>query len=64
MTELDLEIQDLRREVAKLNDENRKLKADKDSLESLHQMDMSEIVWLRRMVQSMVEEREEARAYG
>ena len=63
MTELDLEIQDLRREVAKLNAENRKLKADRDSLESLHQMDMSEIVWLRRLVQSMVEERE-GRTYG
>ena len=58
MTELDLEIQDLRREVAKLNAENRKLKADRDSLDALHQMDMSEIVWLRRLVQSMVEEKE------
>jgi hypothetical protein len=63
MTELDLEIQDLRREVAKLNAENRKLKADRDSLDALHQMDMSEIVWLRRLVQSMVEEKE-GRTYG
>ena len=63
MTELDLEIQDLRREVAKLNAENRKLKADRDSLDALHQMDMSEIVWLRRLVQSMVEERE-GKTYG
>lgn len=58
MTELDLEIQDLRREVAKLSAENRKLHADNESLESIHTLDQSEIVWLRRTIEAMVEERE------
>lgn len=69
MTEVDIELQELRREVKKLLQENedlrnelvvlskesRKLHADKESLESLHYLDQSEIVWLRRTIESMVE---------
>lgn len=71
MTEVDLEVQglrreveDLRKEVVKLSKENRKLKADKDSVETLHLLDQSEIVWLRRMIESLVEDLEEKAKVG
>ena len=50
MTEKDKEIQELRQE-------NGKLKAEIETLTHIHQMDMSEIVMLRRMVQAAVEAR-------
>jgi len=58
MTEVELELQALRREVDRLNIENAKLKANNGSLESLHMLDQSEILWLRRMVEAAVEGRE------
>jgi hypothetical protein len=57
MTEVELELQSLRREVERLTRENIKLKADNDSLESLHQLDTSEIFWLRRLCETYMERR-------
>jgi len=55
MTEVELELQSLRREVERLKRENAKLKADNGSLESLHHLDQSEILWLRRLCESYAE---------
>ena len=55
MTEVEIELQRLRQEVAQLRTEVAKLKADNGSLESLHYLDQSEIVWLRRLCESYAE---------
>ena len=55
MTEKDKEVQELRRKVEQLSLENARLKADNSSLETMHQLDQSELIWYRRMMESMVE---------
>lgn len=54
MTEMDLEIQDLRRENEKLHGQIKQLSKEKVSLEAKHAEDLSEIVRLRRMVEAEV----------
>lgn len=55
MTELDMELQQLRRDYARLQHENIRLKANNESLESLHQLDIAEIKWLRRLAEALSE---------
>ena len=55
MTEVDMELQKLRRDYARLQQENARLKANNDSLESLHQLDIAEIKWLRRLAEALSE---------
>lgn len=49
MTEKDREIQELRQEIAKLETENKKLV-------QMHQLDMAEIVFQRRLIDRLMEE--------
>ena len=55
MTEVDRELQELWRKFARLEQENARLKANNDSLESLHQLDIAEIKWLRRLAEALSE---------
>lgn len=55
MTEVDMELQQLRRDYARLEQENARLKANNESLESLHQLDIAEIKWLRRLAEALSE---------
>ena len=55
MTEVDRELQELRRKFARLEQENARLKANNDSLETLHQLDIAEIKWLRRLAEALSE---------
>ena len=55
MTEVDMELQKLRRDYARLQQENARLKANNESLESLHQLDIAEIKWLRRLAEALSE---------
>lgn len=57
MTELELEIQELRREVKKLKLEN-------DDLKHIHQLDQAEIVYLRRRYDAYKREIEVAQCEG
>lgn len=49
MTEKDNEIQELRQEIAKLEAENKKLV-------QMHQLDMAEIIFQRRLIDRLMEE--------
>lgn len=55
MTELDMIIQELRRNVAALEAEIKELRDANESLKLLHKLDMSEIARLRRMVEAEVD---------
>lgn len=49
MTEQDKEIQELRRRLEFLEKKNKEL-------EQIHQLDMAEIIWLRRQIERMEEQ--------
>ena len=49
MTEMDLELQDLARE-------NAKLRKEVEDLRQIHQLDQAQLIFLRRMIESFVEE--------
>ncbi|MBR5342588.1 MAG: hypothetical protein IK149_01680 [Oscillospiraceae bacterium] len=58
MTELDLEIQKLRREVDRLENANRMLRQENRELLTQRQLDRAEIVHLRRVIEAEQRETE------
>lgn len=61
MTELEMEVQDLRRKVELLSKMVQHLRVENEELEAMHQMDQGEIVRYRRMIQMMEEQLEVCR---
>lgn len=57
MTEKDIEIQELRRKVESLKEQIEIMRRRDKQLEQIHQLDMAEVVNMRRQVEAMEERR-------
>ena len=57
MTEKDMEIQELRRKVESLKGQIEIMRRRDKQLEMIHQLDMAEVVNMRRLVEAMEERR-------
>ena len=57
MTEKDMEIQELRRQVESLKEQIEIMRRRDKQLEQIHQLDMAEVVNMRRQVEAMEERR-------
>jgi len=57
MTEKDMEIQELRRKVESLKEQIEIMRRRDKQLEQIHQLDMAEVVNMRRQVEAMEERR-------
>ena len=57
MTEKDMEIQELRRKVESLKEQIEILRCRDKQLEQIHQLDMAEVVNMRRQIEAMEERR-------
>ena len=57
MTEKDMEIQELRRKVESLKEQIEIMRRRDKQLEQIHQLDMAEVVNMRRQIEAMEERR-------
>jgi len=57
MTEKDMEIQELRRQVESLKEQIEIMRRRDKQLEQIHQLDMAEVVNMRRQIEAMEERR-------
>lgn len=57
MTEKDMEIQELRRKVESLKEQIEIMRRRDRQLEQIHQLDMAEVVNMRRQIEAMEERR-------